>query len=563
MIIFDAHSIYTEDELTEVLELEGRYLPLLKQATDYLNAEINKNGELRLTKEEFDNIIPGFKDVGSLGDRLDELKKKASIRYYEHFEGSEYKILKEIEQILEPVTLKDVEERFHITEEERKENGFYGSYYFDLAGILYYQIHAIMHYLDKGQMEQSAILTASDLIFDKIQKLFPGVDLKEEWEKEQELLSKKEKKKLGTGPINENELYAIERQDFLSIPATLTARVLRQSLFIGNEKETLGLFAKRNNTPSTKVETKITNENYRMTFETRNIKTAIEISNIFTNVRNITATKLWVIITSRGYSRCFDLHTKTMHHHEVTITAKELVEVFHIYTEEKNAIAGLKNFVETWNTVKPQIYASEKGENEDSKKVDRQACAPVSKFVGRDGGTLTFIFNDVLDGAWVEFFKYYTKLPVEAFSLSNRSFTLLVAILERARQNQKEILNTTKIKITLRYIQTELSIPDEKTTPNPKRDILKVLNTCVDEINKTFKDKLKLSIPTKGKESYAEYMDNGSLEVNFLNDYWDIYSSVAYKQEKILEDMAEKKLEKEAKKEAIITERTEAKKKKQ
>ena len=331
-----------------------------------------------------------------------------------------------------------------------------------------------------------------------------------------------------------------ESKRFLNIPSTAPAGLFADILSFSNSE--YGLYASRLAEIDGSEVIPERNDKagtFSITKETKNSISAVELHFNEIVKKNPLIKKYINIISSKGCINCYDINSKSMYRHDICITAKELVEDYHIYTQESNAIVGLENFVDFWKKAQPAFYA----ENKKNGKLGKQLYIPYAKYIARDGGTLYFEFNDSFDNVWIPYFEKYVPMPIEAYTLSSRPYDMFYWILQRARQSEDDIRKNGKFKIGLRLFQTHLSLQDETKTKNPKKYITDVINDCIEEINNTFKDKIILKLKPKGKESYSDYLDNTQVEISFVDeDYRKKYSTVSKcKKEKIEQNIEKKK----------------------
>ena len=116
---------------------------------------------------------------------------------------------------------------------------------------------------------------------------------------------------------------------------------------------------------------------------------------------------------------------------------------------------------------------------------------------------------------------YFTLLPRYAFSLSTRAFDLLYLIFYLSRQNIDKIRAQGYFTISMRTIQTRLSLPSEKNTRNPGRLIRDPIEKAIEEIeNASQTNELQLTMLGFSDEAtVAEFLDSGYLKVELKGTY--------------------------------------------
>lgn len=140
---------------------------------------------------------------------------------------------------------------------------------------------------------------------------------------------------------------------------------------------------------------------------------------------------------------------------------------------------------------------------------------------------------------WDNLMKYYTYMPEWAFKLSSRGYDLMRYISVRGRRQGKDILENGYIDISLRTIQMELHLPNEKEVKNPKRDIKDEIQKAINEIlTQAQNDFIKIELLPAGieKKRAAEFLDRGFLRVYISGKYADKLTAPAKHQKRIIEN---------------------------
>ena len=154
---------------------------------------------------------------------------------------------------------------------------------------------------------------------------------------------------------------------------------------------------------------------------------------------------------------------------------------------------------------------------------------------------------------WARVAKYFTEMPSYYYALPDKASDLLFYVFYIARQRTEDIKEKGYFTISLRSIQGQLNLPDEKDNKNPQRDIKDPIENAVEKIEEkhreTFNDtslQFELlygdGLPIPEGLAISEYLESGYLKVILNNELSAHFVEINKKN-------ARKRLEAERKKE--------------
>lgn len=138
-------------------------------------------------------------------------------------------------------------------------------------------------------------------------------------------------------------------------------------------------------------------------------------------------------------------------------------------------------------------------------------------------GDVVLFLNKNMD--WNVLCQYYTKLPVYAFSLPSRSYSLLFYVSFLARQNSAKLKKYGYFTISYRAIQAALNLPSEIGNKNPKITIIdeieKAIECIENEQSKTL-DGLDIGFlvdDTYNGTNITSFLDTAELKVYIKGEF--------------------------------------------
>ena len=166
---------------------------------------------------------------------------------------------------------------------------------------------------------------------------------------------------------------------------------------------------------------------------------------------------------------------------------------------------------------------------------------------------------------WAKVAKYFTEMPSYYYALPDKASDLLFYVFYIARQRTEDIKEKGYFTISLRSIQGQLNLPDEKTNKNPQRDIKDPIESAVEKIEEkhreTFNDtslQFELlygdGLPIPEGLQISEYLESGYLKVILNNDLAGHFIELAKKNARKRLEADRKKERQEAIKQAKIEE---------
>lgn len=237
---------------------------------------------------------------------------------------------------------------------------------------------------------------------------------------------------------------------------------------------------------------------------------------------NIHTLKLFLFLLGKVNEQAFD-HNHRMISDRVSFTISELIDI-DIYTDPKNAVRGFLKSADIIPQIKIKgLEASFDGDPEN------QSFEYLSYFTGykKEKGSSVITFYLQTDQNWKPILDFYMILPKSVFSIKHeKAFLLIYEIFLSARRNAKK----NKIKITYKYLQKVLNLPDEKAHNKVREKILDPILEAIEIASSLEEITIKKHEPTNANA--RQILDDGYIYVSLKGEARKRISERA----KILED---------------------------
>lgn len=154
-----------------------------------------------------------------------------------------------------------------------------------------------------------------------------------------------------------------------------------------------------------------------------------------------------------------------------------------LYTDERSARRAFIEGMDVLMTLRTngELYLARTGKTL-ANNVQRTADKDIARvmFVGRDitKNTCKVLFNPAMN--WDYFLYFYTALPVWAFQLPKRAFSLIYYIFAYMRINVKNL--NKENRISYKTIQYWLNLPRLDETDTPKKEIIGPIKEAIQKI---------------------------------------------------------------------------------
>lgn len=136
---------------------------------------------------------------------------------------------------------------------------------------------------------------------------------------------------------------------------------------------------------------------------------------------------------------------------------------------------------------------------------------------------------------WNAFIQGFFLLPNYAYSLNSRAFSLLEYICDLARKNMDAIKEKGSFRIGFRAIQKHLDLPDEDCA-KPSRDIKKVIDDCISDIEETGKSRDFYLTPFyPSRCDIRTFLDQGYLEISATDMFRGYFLPLSTKKDDMVE----------------------------
>lgn len=136
---------------------------------------------------------------------------------------------------------------------------------------------------------------------------------------------------------------------------------------------------------------------------------------------------------------------------------------------------------------------------------------------------------------WNSFIQGFFPLPDYAYRLNSRSYSLIEYICDLARQNMTSIKEKGSFRIGFRAIQKHLALPDDDCS-KPSRDIKKVIDDCISDIEETGKSRDFYLTPFyPSRCDIRTFLDQGYLEISVTDMFRDCFLPLAKKKDDMIE----------------------------
>lgn len=219
----------------------------------------------------------------------------------------------------------------------------------------------------------------------------------------------------------------------------------------------------------------------RIEQKTGEVYSIIEVPNPLLLSKNSYATaKIFTYILGKALEQGITTKKKTELFVEFSLA--DLVEDG-LYTDVRSARRSFKDAMDTLMTLRTngELYLPRSGETiaNNNQRTPEKDTARVM-FVGRDitNSVCKVFFNPSMN--WDYYLYFYTALPVWAFQLPKRPFTLLYYIFAHMRINIKNI--SKENKVSFKTIQAWLNLPLADETDTPKKEIIKPIADAINDI---------------------------------------------------------------------------------
>lgn len=182
----------------------------------------------------------------------------------------------------------------------------------------------------------------------------------------------------------------------------------------------------------------------------------------------------------------------------------------------------------------------------------QDAYAPLFKLVTKGKGTFNLVLNDVLNWNFVT--PFFAPIPVWAFRLNTKAFTLFTHIIGAIRRQSAEIRDNGYIYISISNIYSNMSLPPYETARNPQRDIKDVIENSIDnieDIQNTYGNTTPPEFQFELERDYSapieKYLTEGKLKVIVNGEMRNMLSQISEKKsQKILQlESTNKKVKKQ------------------
>ena len=192
------------------------------------------------------------------------------------------------------------------------------------------------------------------------------------------------------------------------------------------------------------------------------------------------AAKIFTYILNKALER--GISSKTEKELSVEFPLMDLVEDG-LYADTRSA---RRAFIEGMNVLMTlrtngELYLARSGKTL-ANNVQRTPDKDIARvmFVGRDitKNTCKVLFNPSMN--WDYFLYFYTALPVWAFQLSKRAFSLIYYIFAHMRINVRNI--DKENRISYKTVQYWLNLPHKDETDTPKKEIIKPITDAIKDI---------------------------------------------------------------------------------
>ena len=233
------------------------------------------------------------------------------------------------------------------------------------------------------------------------------------------------------------------------------------------------------------------------------------------------------------------IHNGELTRNFVSFPLKELIEIG-LYSTPQSARAGFKRGMDALTSLKV------KGKIRKSKKSEStiEGIAVLFPDAWIKDGQCMISFNDRIN--WNFMIQYYTILPKYYFRLSDNAGDLLYYIFYLARQHTRDIAEKGYFNISFRAIYNRLNLPDEKTNPNPQRDIKRPIEKAIEELEDRHKEaygNMEFGLlPVYDDEAPIEsFLDNGYLQVKLSGEFAKDFIAISQKNAQRIETAQKQK----------------------
>lgn len=188
-----------------------------------------------------------------------------------------------------------------------------------------------------------------------------------------------------------------------------------------------------------------------------------------------------------------------------------------LYTDIRSARRAFKEGMDVLMTLRTngELYLARSGKtiaNNTQRTPDKDIARVM--FVGRDitKNKCKVLFNPSMN--WDYFLYFYTALPVWAFQLPKRAFSLIYYIFAYMRINLRNINNENRI--SYKTIQAWLNLPRLEETDTPKKEIIKPITDAVKDIKNAHDDYRRQRMAELEEQKREQTTEEGRQKVEQL-----------------------------------------------
>ena len=240
------------------------------------------------------------------------------------------------------------------------------------------------------------------------------------------------------------------------------------------------------------------------------------------------------------YKYCYDTERKEIIDRAITITDDDLVKYKVCGTDNRKV--NRRNFLNFLTFLSNYNAATATGTHKRNKKgeiqttIEEISTAPM--FAKTDilfrKGAYELVPNKYFN--WTAALRYYTCLPLSAFSLSGRAYKALSEIMQEARATATKRANPAETYISLKYLADVLQLPIE--TKEAKKLIKAPIRNIIDEINEIVKD-VNLELEADENAPKAEYL-TGRIKITFHGEILQSFDQIKTKKSEKYQKQLEK-----------------------
>lgn len=352
--------------------------------------------------------------------------------------------------------------------------------------------------------------------------------------------------------INEAQTSEETREHFLSIP-NQNIRPLYNSM--SNKSDLQQFITRQNAIGKGKQDWQLNSSNSKISYKSENADLEIEFS---TPKKKLSKGCKNIFIYSLHKLGQQNITTNLFEDLSIEFPMQDLIDLG-MYSSLRACRQAFNTAIDELTSIKLKASIKEKNR---SKTVTNNDITVMFIKAGYTRGNCYILLNKHID--WNLFaLKTFALLPKSYFPLYESAQDLMFNIFSLARQKKQDIASKGYFTIGFRTIQSWLNLPDEKATPQAKRDTLGAIEKAVNAIKEAENSKdFIITLDYNRNGSIAEILNEGYITIHLkgiyaqkiieINERQQAKITAANKkQERIIEQAKIKNLSEKLKKEDI------------